>query len=101
MRTYNCFTMVLSMIQIVVIFFGKGFVGKSHDLTCTGGGYQWLYHSFAGEGFILTVMVSMILQCFLIEKFLYGVPNQHGYFEEEADDFKASRGGVEMVATKN
>jgi len=33
-------------------------------------------------------MVNMIMQCFLIEKFLHGVPHQHSYFEEENDDFK-------------
>ncbi len=89
MWSYNCFTVCLTMIQIAVILLGEVFVGKGGYLTCTGGGYQWLYQNLAGEGFIFILMMNMIMQSVLIEKFLYGVPHKHGYFEDPKDDFKA------------
>jgi hypothetical protein len=78
------------MMQISVIFLGEFYIGKSDGLTCADDGSKWLYHSIAGEGFIFLVMINMILQCLLIERFLYGVPKKHGCFEEGNDDFKAS-----------
>jgi hypothetical protein len=101
MQTYNCFTVVLSISQIVVIFVGEVFISKGGYLTCTGGGYQWLYQNLAGEAFIFMTMINMMLQSFLIEKFLYSVPHQHGYFEEEKDDFRAAHSEGEMVAINN
>jgi len=100
MWSYNCFTVVLSMIQILVILLGEVFVDKGGYLTCSGGGYQWLYQNIAGELFIFMLMVNMIMQSVLIEKFLYGVPHHHGYFEEKKeDDFKApDQEGTEMLA---
>ena len=99
MWSYNCFTVVLSMIQILVILLGEVFVDKGGYLTCSGGGYQWLYQNIAGELFIFMLMVNMIMQSVLIEKFLYGVPHHHGYFEEKEDDFKApDQEGTEMLA---
>ena len=98
MWSYNCFTVVLSMIQILVILLGEVFVDKGGYLTCSGGGYQWLYQNIAGELFIFMLMVNMIMQSVLIEKFLYGVPHHYGYFEEIKDDFKApDQEGTEMV----
>ena len=73
MKNYCAYTVYLSMSQILLIFLGV-FVGKSHGLICTGDGYQWIYHSLTGEGFILLVMLNMIFQCFLIENVLYDVP---------------------------
>ena len=47
-------------------------------------------------------MFNMIVQCFLIEKFLYSVPHQHGYFEEENDDdFIAPHNQVEILPLDN
>ena len=69
------------MIQILVILLGEVFVDKGGYLTCSGGGYQWLYQNIAGELFIFMLMVNMIMQSVLIEKFLYGVPHHYGYFE--------------------
>ena len=86
MSSYNCFTILLSMIQIVVMFLGVIFVGKSQYLACTKVG--WTYQSLAGEGFILSVLVNMIMQCFLVEKILHWIPQEHSYFEEENDNFK-------------
>jgi len=86
------------MIQILVILLGEVFVDKGGYLTCSGGGYQWLYQNIAGELFIFMLMVNMIMQSVLIEKFLYGVPHHYGYFEEKEDDFKApDQEGTEMV----
>jgi hypothetical protein len=86
------------MIQILVILLGEVFVDKGGYLTCSGGGYQWLYQNIAGELFIFMLMVNMIMQSVLIEKFLYGVPHHYGYFEEIKDDFKApDQEGTEMV----
>ena len=102
MRTYNCFTVVLSICQVVVILVGEVFISKGGYLNCTGGGYQWLYQNLAGEGFIFMSMFNMIVQCFLIEKFLYSVPHQHGYFEEENDDdFIAPHNQVEILPLDN
>ena len=104
MRTYNCFTVVLSISQIVLIVlivFGEVLINKVGYLTCTEGGYQWLYESLAGEGFIFMGVVNMIVQCLLIEKFLFDVPVQHGYFKEDNDNFRAANNENEMVAANN
>ena len=91
MKNYVVYTAFLSMSQICGIFLGEVLVGESHGLDCTGGGYKWLYHTFAGEAFIFMVMINLIMQGFLIENVLYDVPYDQGDFEKENDDFKAVR----------
>ena len=61
MHTYNCFALVLSIYQVVVILVGEVFIRKGGYLKCTGGGYQWLCYNLAGEGFICMFIFNMIL----------------------------------------
>ena len=89
MKNYVVYTAFMSMSQICGIFLGEVLVDESHGLDCTGGGYKWLYHTFAGEAFIFMVMINLIMQCFLIEDVLYDVPYVQGDFERGDDGFEA------------
>ena len=48
MSAYKCYTVILSVVQVVVIVLGRVFISAGGYLTCTGGGYEWLYSSIGG-----------------------------------------------------
>ena len=43
MSSYYCYTVILSVVQVIVILLGEVFIDKGGYLTCTGGGHEWLY----------------------------------------------------------
>ena len=83
MSSYKNYTMILSVVQVVVIVLGEVLIDNGGYLTCTGGGNQWLYSSIGGELFILGMMVTMMMQSVMVEKFLYRIPRDHGHFKSE------------------
>ena len=86
MNSYHNYTVILSIVQITVIILGRVYIDDGGYLTCTGGGYEWLYSSIGGELFILGMMITMMMQSVMVEKFLYRIPLNNGYFEEERDE---------------
>ena len=48
MASYKFYTMILSFVQVVLIAIGHVYIGTGGHLTCTGGGYEWLYSSLGG-----------------------------------------------------
>jgi hypothetical protein len=86
MNSYHNYTVILSIVQVIVIVLGRIYIYEGGYLTCTGGGYEWLYSSIGGELFILGMMITMMMQSVMVEKFLYRIPLNNGYFEEEKID---------------
>lgn len=41
-----------------------------------------MYLGVGGELFILGMMVTIMMQSVMVEKFLYRIPNKHGKFDE-------------------
>lgn len=79
--SYGNYLMILSVVQVAIILLGKIYIDEGEYLACTGGGYQWVYTSISGSAFALTVMVTIMMQSVMIEKFLYRIPNKFGMFE--------------------
>lgn len=82
MSSYNCFTWILSIVNVFVILLGRVYVDKGGYLTCTGGGYEWIYQSITGELFGFMLILTMLMQSVMAEKFFYGIPHHNGHFNE-------------------
>lgn len=81
MKSYGNYLKILSTIQIVIILLARVYIDSGDYLACTGGGYQWLYTNVRGEIFIAGMMITIMMQSMMIEKFLYRIPNKHGEFD--------------------
>lgn len=81
-KSYGNYLKILSVVQVIIILLGRVYIDGGEYLTCTGAGYQWIYTSISGSAFSLTIMVTIMMQSVMIEKFLYRIPKNFGYFEE-------------------
>lgn len=81
MSSYGNYLKILTVLQIAVILIGRVYVDTGEYLACTGGGYQWISTSIQGELFVAFMMVTIMMQSAMCEKFLYRVPNKNGMFE--------------------
>lgn len=79
--SYGNYLAILSVVQVVIILLGRIYIDEGEYLACTGGGYQWVYTSISGSAFMVTIMVTIMMQSVMIEKFLYRIPNKFGMFE--------------------
>ena len=81
MKSYGNYLKILSTIQIVIILLARVYIDSGDYLACTGGGYQWLYTNLRGEIFVAGMMITIMMQSMMIEKFLYRIPNKFGEFD--------------------
>ena len=79
--SYGNYLLILSVVQVVIILLGVIYIDEGEYLACTGGGYQWVYTSVSGSAFMVTIMVTIMMQSVMIEKFLYRIPNKFGLFD--------------------
>jgi len=81
MKSYGNYLKILSTIQVIIILLARVYIDSGDYLACTGGGYQWLYTNLRGELFIAGMMITIMMQSVMIEKFLYRIPNKYGEFD--------------------
>ena len=81
MKSYGNYLYILSTIQVIIILLARVYIDEGDYLACTGGGYQWLYTNVRGELFIAGMMITIMMQSVMIEKFLYRIPNKFGEFD--------------------
>lgn len=81
MKSYGNYLKILSVLQIVIILLGRVFIDGGEYLACTGGGFQWISTSVSGDLFVAFLMVTIMMQSAMCEKFLYRIPNKYGMFE--------------------
>lgn len=79
--SYGNYLKILSVVQVVIILLGKVYIDAGEYLACTAGGFQWISTSIGGELFVAGIMVTIMMQSVMIEKFLYRIPNKYGMFD--------------------
>ena len=83
MRWYLCFSTILATINISLQILGR----TLHTFTdyillaCSDHGFHWIYTSILGELFVCAHIVQIIMQAVMLEKALYKVPHEIGWFE--------------------
>ena len=80
MTFYVCFSSILVSLNISIQVWGR-FTHHDQVLGCAEHGYTWLYTTTMGEMFITAHIVQIIMQAVMIEKALYKVPHEAGWFE--------------------
>lgn len=81
LKSYGNYLKILSTVQIIIILLGKVFIDVGEFLTCTGGGFMWISTSISGVLFMFLIMLTIMMQSVMIEKFLYRIPNKYGMFD--------------------
>lgn len=103
MKSYGNYLKILSVLQIVIILLGRVFIDEGEYLACTGGGFEWISTSVSGDLFVAFLMVTIMMQSAMCEKFLYRIPNKYGLFDsikihtvkEHAHDHFRNKLGIE------
>lgn len=80
-QSYNKYLNILSVIQVVIIWLVVRYIDGGCALACDANGTQWLYLGVGGELFIMGMMITIMMQSVMVEKFLYRIPNKHGQFD--------------------
>ena len=83
MRWYLCFSSILATINLTLQILGRTLHLHTDVilLACAQKGYQWVYTSLLGELFIGAHIIQIIMQAVMLEKALYKVPHEIGWFE--------------------
>lgn len=81
MRFYLCFSTILMCINITLQVYGRFVAHDEKILGCAAGGLQWLYTTTVGEIYITAHIVQIVMQAVMLEKALYKVPHEEGWFE--------------------
>ena len=84
MNFYLCFSTILICINLTLQIYGRCVAHESKILGCTANGTEWLYTTRVGEGYITAHMIQIIMQAVMLEKALYKVPHESGWFENES-----------------
>lgn len=66
---------------MIIISLGDIFISKGGYVSCTSGGYEWLYVSVAGEAFVMSLTLTIMMQTVMVEKVLYRVRSKNGFFK--------------------
>ena len=81
MWLYLCFSTVLVSINMTIQIWGRVVAHDGNILGCSAKGYQWMYTTTYGEMFITAHIVQVIMQAVMLEKALFKVPHESGWFE--------------------
>ena len=83
MRWYLCFSTILATINISLQILGRTLHAHTDYilLACSDHGFHWIYTSILGELFVCAHIVQIIMQAVMLEKALYKVPHDIGWFE--------------------
>ena len=84
MNFYLCFSTILICINLTLQIYGRCVAHESKILGCTANGTEWLYTTKVGEGYITAHIIQIIMQAVMLEKALYKVPHESGWFENES-----------------
>ena len=83
MRWYLFFSTILAIFNLTLQILGRTL--HTHTgiiiLACSEHGFHWIYTSLIGEFFVCAHIIQIIMQAVMLEKALYKVPHEIGWFE--------------------
>ena len=84
MNRYFCFSTVLSCVNLALLLFGRLVANEGGILECTADGTEWISLTRGGEVFITAHIIQIIVQAIMVEKVLYRIPNEYGWFDSHS-----------------
>ena len=84
MKFYLFFSTILICINLALQIYGRCVAHESKILGCTSHGTEWLYTTKVGEAYITAHIIQIIMQAVMLEKALYKVPHETGWFESKS-----------------
>lgn len=80
MSLFMCFSTILVTFNCIIQVWGR-FLSEKSMIGCADKGYQWVYTSLTGSLFVTAHIVQIVMQAVMLEKALYKVPHEDGWFE--------------------
>lgn len=77
---FMCFSTILVISNLTIQIWAR-LVSEKQILGCADKGYQWLYTTTVGSLFVTAHIVQVIMQAVMLEKALYKVPHEDGWFD--------------------
>ena len=91
-KTFTILCTVVTVVQLLIGFYGVTFVEDSNVLGCSPTGTQWLYVTQQGNLFTLMHMLVLLIQAAICKMVFYGIPKSYGMFELLKGDSQINQG---------